>query len=107
MLITSLAALTTSLTLTPLAVAADESVPTQIVHFHTDELSSEAGWDEIESRIRVATSRVCRPHGLRGLVAQRIRQECFNSTYADAIRQLNREYAEANSRSVAAVVSAQ
>ncbi len=107
MLVTTLAALTTSLALTPLAVAADESVPTQIVHFHTDELNSEAGWDEIENRIRIATDRVCRPHGLRGLVAQRIRQECFDSTYADAIEQLNREYAQANSRSVAVAITAQ
>ncbi len=107
MLITTLAALTTSLTLTPLAVAADETVATQTVHFHTDELTSEAGWDAIENRIRVATERVCRPHGLRGLVAQRIRQECVNATYADAIDQLNREYAEANSRSVAVVITAQ
>jgi UrcA family protein len=105
MLTSTLAALATSLALTPLAVAVDTAPQTQTIHVHMDDLDSQAGWDAVEDRIRTVTDRVCRPHGLRGLVAQRVRQEFFNATFADAMGQLNRQYAQANSRSVAVVIN--
>ena len=103
--ITSVAALVASLALTPIAVSAEET-SSQVIHFHMDDLDTEAGWNAVEERIRTATDRVCRPHGLRGLVAERIRRACFDATYGDAMAQLNRQYAEASSRSVAVVITA-
>ncbi|ABI64815.1 MULTISPECIES: UrcA family protein [Maricaulis] len=104
MSISVLAALAASLTLTPPATDAD--APTEVVHVRTGELQNDAGWESIEARIRRATNRVCRPHGLRGLDAQRVRRACFNEAFADAMGQLDRQYAQANSRSVAVVITA-
>ncbi|WP_291843934.1 UrcA family protein [Maricaulis sp.] len=106
MLITSMAAIAASLSLTPIAVSADNA-PSQVIHFHTADLESEAGWTSVENRIREATERVCRPHGLHGIVAIRVREACFDATFSDAMSQLNRQHAEVNSRDVAVVISAQ
>ncbi|OLF81486.1 hypothetical protein AWH62_02105 [Maricaulis sp. W15] len=96
-----------SLTATPLAAATDQSPPSQIVRIHMNELESEAGRADVETRIRVAANRVCRQHGLRGLVAERIRRACFREAFTDGMSQLNRQYADTTSRTVAVVIAAQ
>jgi len=106
MSISVLAALTASLTLTPLATPTDAEVMTEVVHVRTGELLNDAGLNSIEARIRRATNRVCRPHGLRGLEANRIRRACFEEAFAGAMSQLDRQYADANTRSVAIVIAA-
>jgi len=106
MTLSVLAAMTASLALTTPATAIDANAPTEIVHVRTGELQSDAGWESIESRIRRATNRVCRPHGLRGLDAQRARRACFDGAFAAAMGQLDRQYAQANNRTVAVVITA-
>ncbi|WP_323762069.1 UrcA family protein [Maricaulis sp.] len=106
MSISVLAALTASLTMAPLPTQADTEAPTEVVHVRSGELSNDAGWASIEARIQRATNRVCRPHGLRGLDAQRARQACYSRAFADAMGQLDRQYAQANNRTVAIVITA-